>query len=145
MDPAPTEAQSNPRAESFYASALRRIVRTLLILAMVLPVGVWWCYGFAAAAGFFLGAAVSWLNFKSLVRGVEGLIDRIVDAQSRERGGSVVLRFLLRYVLVGIVAYAIFRGSFEAFRGFLFGLGVPVAAILSEAAYEAYVALRYGY
>jgi small-conductance mechanosensitive channel len=145
VDQAPTGIQPDPRAEPFYAGALRRIVRILLVLAVLLPAGIWWRYGFATAAGFFLGAAVSWLNFKSLVRGVEGLMERIVEAHSRERGASIVLRFLLRYVLVGIVAYAIFRGSSQAFGGFLFGLGLPVAAILGEAAYEVYAALRYGY
>lgn len=143
MNPSAPEIQV--RAESFYAGALRRIVRTLLVLSLASPLPIAWRYGLAAGAGFFLGAAVSWLNFKSLVRGVEGLMSRIADAHSRERGGTVVLRFLLRYVLVGVVAYGIFRGSSEAFRGFLFGLGVPVAAILCEAAYEAYAALRYGF
>lgn len=134
-----------PRADSFYSGALRRIVRTLLALAVLFLVPIGWRYGLATAAGFFLGAALSWLNFMSLVRGVEGLMNRIVEAHSRERGGAVLLRFLLRYVLVGVVAYGIFKGSSEAFRGFLFGLGMPVAAILGEAAYEAYAALRYGY
>ena len=133
------------RAEAFYSAALRRILRVLLALSFLVPPAVWWRYGWAAALGFFLGGLVSWLNFKSLARGVEGLMDRIANAQSRERGGSVIVRFLLRYVLVGILAYAIFRSSSQAFWGFLFALGLPVAAILGEAAYEAYGALRYGY
>ena len=145
MDPAPVEIPPNPRADPFYAGALRRVLKTLVVLGAVIPFPIWWIYGLATAAGFFLGATLSWLNFRWLMHGVEGLIDRLIDAHSRERGASVVLRFALRYVLVAIVAYAIFKSSFEAFRGFLFGLGVPVAAILSEAAYEAYVALRYGY
>ena len=141
----PAEPGPELRAESFYSGALRRIVRTLMALAVLFPIPIAWRYGLATAAGFFLGAALSWLNFKSLVRGVEGLMNRIVDAHSQEHSGAIVLRFLLRYVLVGVVAYGIFRGSSEAFRGFLFGLGVPVAAILGEAGYEAYAALRYGY
>ncbi len=99
----------------------------------------------ASSLGFAAGAAASWLNFHSLARGVEGLADRIVNAQSRERGAVVVARFLLRYLLVGIAAYAIFKGSYYAFRGFLAGLCLPVAAILSEAVYEAYAAFRRGY
>lgn len=133
------------RAEAFYSAALRRILRVLLALSFLIPPIVGWRYGWATALGFLLGGLVSWLNFKSLARGVEGLMDRITNAQSRERGGSVILRFLLRYLLVGILAYAIFRGSSQAFWGFLFALGLPVAAILGEAAYEAYGALRYGY
>jgi hypothetical protein len=133
------------QAESFYSAALRRILRVLLALSFLVPPLVWWRYGWAAAFGFLLGGLVSWLNFKSLVRGVEGLMDRVANTQSRERGGSVILRFLLRYVLVGILGYAIFKSSSQAFWGFLFALGLPVAAILGEAAYEAYGALRYGY
>jgi hypothetical protein len=129
----------------FYSGAVRRILRILLVLSLVVPMPVWHFYGLAAAAGLFLGSLVSWLNFQSLSRSVEGLADRIVDAHSRERGMAVVMRFLLRYVFVGIVAYVIFRGSSQAFRGFLFGLCLPVAAMLCEAAVEAYAALRRGY
>lgn len=139
------ELPPSPQAERFYAGAVRRIVRILLILAVIAPFPVWRFYGLAAAAGFFLGAFLSWVNFKSLARSVEGLAGRIVEAHSRERGGAVVFRFLLRYLLVGIVAYAIFRGSSQAFRGFLFGLCLPVGAMLCEAAWEAYAALRRGY
>jgi hypothetical protein len=142
---APIDLDPNPQAENFYAGAIRRIVRILLILVLIItpPVGLF--YGIAAGGGFFLGALLSWFNFKSLARSVEGLGERIVEAHSRERGSAVVLRFLLRYVLVGIVAYAIFRGSLQAFRGFLFGLCLPVGAMLIEAAYEAYAALHRGY
>jgi len=139
------ELPPNPVAENFYGGAIPRIVRILLGLTVITPWPVWWFYGVAPAAGFFLGALISWVNFKSLARSVEGLASRIVEAHSRERGGTVVLRFLLRYVLVGIVAYAIFRGSSQAFRGFLFGLCLPVGAMLCEAAWEAYAALRRGY
>ncbi len=139
------ELPPNPVAEQFYGGAVRRIVSILLVLAAIAPWPVWWFYGIVPAAGFFLGALISWVNFKSLARSVEGLANRIVEAHSRERGGTVVLRFLLRYVLVGIVAYAIFRGSLQAFRGFLFGLCLPVGAMLCEAAWEAYAALRRGY
>jgi hypothetical protein len=34
---------------------------------------------------------------------------------------------------VGLVAYAIFISSSQAFRGFLWGLCVPVAALMAEA------------
>lgn len=135
----------NPAAENFYEGAVRRIVHILLVLTVIAPWPVCWKYGLAAAAGFFLGALISWINFRSLARSVEGLASRIVEAHSRERGASVVLRFLLRYLLVGIVAYAIFRGSLQAFRGFLFGLCLPVGAMLIEAAWEAYAAFRRGY
>ncbi|HLW88547.1 MAG TPA: ATP synthase subunit I [Terriglobales bacterium] len=143
-DPSPPPA-ADVAAEQFYSGAIRRILRILAVLAIAVAVPIWLAFGLATMLGFSAGAAASWLNFQSLARGVEGLADRIVNAHSQERGSMVVARFLLRYLLVGIVAYAIFKGSFYAFRGFLAGLCLPVAAVLSEAVYEAYAAFRRGY
>jgi hypothetical protein len=141
----PQSSAVRPEVELFYSGAIRRVLLVLAVLAAALVAPVWLALGVATALGFAAGAAASWLNFHSLARGVEGLADRIVNTHSQERGAMVVARFLLRYLLVGIVAYAIFKGSFYAFRGFLAGLCLPVAAILSEAAYEAYAAFRRGY
>lgn len=137
--PQPTEV-----AEQFYARAVRRIVRILLVVGALCVPLVWWKYGAALAVGFVAGGLMSWLNFAWLARGVEGLAARIVNDESRERGGAVVVRFVMRYALVGIVAYAIFKGSSQAFRGLLFGLCLPVAGMLGEAVYEAYGAFRRG-
>ena len=146
MDPDSSQSPAaNSDAERFYSGAIRRILRILAVLAAALIAPVWLVFGLAPALGFAAGAGASWLNFHSLARGVEGLADRVVNAHSRERGAMVIARFLFRYLLVGIVAYAIFKGSFYAFRGFLAGICLPVAAILSEAAYEAYAAIRRGY
>ena len=146
MEPDPPQSSAASTAvEQFYSGAIRRVLRILAVFAVALVVPVWLAFGMAPALGFVAGTAASWLNFHSLSRGVEGLADRIVNAHSQERGSIVVARFLLRYLLVGIVAYAIFKGSFSAFRGFLAGLCLPVAAILSAAAYEAYAAFRRGY
>jgi len=137
--------EPSQHALDFYSGAIRRILRVLLVLCLICPLVAWPMYGLPAAGGLLLGALLSWLNFRTLAKSVDALASRILEAHSRERGGTIVLRFLLRYVLVGIVAYAIFKGSSQAFRGFLFGLCLPVGAMLSEAAYEAYAALRRGY
>jgi uncharacterized membrane protein len=138
------EAEGNSAAEIFYSGAVDRILRTLLILAAVtvLPLGI--RFGWRPAAGFVLGVAVSYLNFHWLARAVQGLADRIVEKHSRERGTAVVGRFLLRYLLIAAAAYVIFLSWSAASRGLLFGLCLPVAAMLSEAAYELYAALRRG-
>ena len=101
-------------------------MRNILIASVLLLGPVFWFYGWVGAIGFAFGAAVSYVNFYSLKRGVEGLADRVVNRNSREKGGWIVLRFVVRYGLVAIVAYAIFIGSpvalaiwqgFTAFRG----------------------------
>ena len=116
-----------------------------MLVAGVLLLGpAFWFYRWAGAIGFAFGVAVSYVNFRSLARGVEGLADRIVNRNSREKGGRIVLRFVVRYGLVGAAAYAIFKSSSLAFRGFLWGLCVPVAALMAEAVWEGYTAFRRG-
>jgi hypothetical protein len=130
------------RLEAIYARAIPRMLRIMLAASVVLLAPAFRLYGSAGAIGFAAGAAVSYINFLALARGVEGLAERIVDQHSQEKGRKIVLRFLLRYGLVAIVAYAIFKGSALAFRGFLWGLCMPVAAMMIEAGFEAYAAFR---
>jgi len=132
----------DPREEAIFSTALRRILKTLLILTIALSPLAGLYYGWIAAAGFAAGGFVSWLNFRSLAAGAQGLADRIVNQHTGERGEIVVSRFLLRYVLVGVIAYGIFKSSPLAFRGFLWGLTLPVGGMLVEAAFEAFIAFR---
>jgi hypothetical protein len=85
------------------------------------------------------------LSFRSLNKAVLALAARVVVSQRAEGGFSLINGFFLRYLLAGIVAYVIFTSSSQAFRGFLFGLCTPVAAMLLEAGFEAYAAVRRGY
>jgi hypothetical protein len=119
-----------------------RVLRNMLVVSVLLLGPAFWLYRWAGAIGFAFGAAVSYVNFYSLKRGVEGLADRIVNQNSREKGGWIVFCFIVRYGLVGAAAYAIFKGSSLAFRGFLWGLCVPVAALMTEAIWEGYMAFR---
>lgn len=119
-----------------------RLLRNILVLSILFIGPAFWFYHFAGAIGFGLGAAVSYVNFRSLSLGVEGLTARIVDQQSRERGGRIIMRFAVRYLLVAVVAYAIFKSSSGAFGAFLWGLCVPVGALMIEAVWQGYSALR---
>jgi hypothetical protein len=119
-----------------------RVLRNILVFGILFAGPVFWIYRWAGLIGFFSGTAVSYVNFRVLTRGVEGLADRIVDRHSREKGGKIVFRFVVRYTLVALVAYAIFKSSRLAFRGFLWGLCVPVSALIAEAFWEGYAAFR---
>jgi len=139
----PPNSQLSPadlRLQAFNERALARIFRTLLVVSVLLIGPAFWRYGWLGAIGFAAGAAVSCLNFRALQTSVEALADRIVNRQSREKGGRIVARFLVRYGLVAVAAYAIFKGSALAFRGFLWGLCLPVVAMMIEAALEAFAA-----
>ena len=138
----PETPAADLRLESFYARAIPRMLRIMLVASVVLLAPAFWFYGWAGAIGFAAGAAVSCINFLALARGVEGLAERIVHQHSQEKGRKIVLRFIARYGLVAAAAYAIFKSSALAFRGFLGGLCLPVAAMMIEAGVEAYVAFR---
>jgi len=75
---------------------------------------------------------------------VAALADRATEAGRPQSSKGVVLRFLLRYVLMGLAAYAIFSVSPASLYGLFVGLFLPVAAIACEAAYETYVAVARG-
>ncbi len=131
-------------SETFYSGAYGRIVRLMLVLAVALSAGAYLRFGVPVAAGFAVGCAIAILNFHWLKRVVSALADRATDTGRRQSGAGVVLRFLLRYLLVAAAAYVIFRVSLASLYGLLAGLFLPVAAILMEAAYELYAALRRG-
>jgi hypothetical protein len=134
------EAQS----ELFYSGALERIRKFMLVLA---PLGVVCCLLFwstLAALGFAVGAAIAYLNFYWLKRVVAALAERVTSSGQAESGRPVFTRFLLRYALIAVAGYAIFRVSVASLYGLFAGLFLPVGAIACEAAYEAYTALRRG-
>jgi hypothetical protein len=137
---APVETSLNEL--SLLERIIPRVLRNILLASVLLLAPVFWYYRGAGSVGFAFGAAVSYVNFRSLTRGVEGLADRIVNRNSHEKGGRILLRFMVRYGLVGAVAYAIFIGSSLAFRGFLWGLCVPAAALMAEAVWEGFAAFR---
>ena len=132
-------------SERFYAGATRRIQAAILIFGAIGLVIATTVYGLRAAAGFLLGTGLSFWNFRSLVSAVTSLLGRIVDQHEKASGASIVFRFIVRIPLVALAGYAIFISSPGSLRGFLVGLCVPVAAILWEAGYEAFAALRRGF
>jgi hypothetical protein len=133
------------QADSFFSGAIRRILRFLLIVGSTFTLAGLWRFGLLTGLGFGAGALTAYLSFQSLGRAVEALAKRVAETNRPSQGPLLAVRFTFRYVLAGLVAYVIFTSSSLAFRGFLFGLCTPVAAMLMEAGCEAYVALRRGY
>jgi len=138
----PQTTHLGPGEDSFYASALPRLRNFMFALAPVLTAGAWAIYGWRAALGFLLGAIVSYLNFRWLKTGVSGLADRVTNTGKQQSGKGIVARFLLRYALLGIAAYAILTSFPASLRGLFAGLFLPVGAIACEAVYELYTVLR---
>ena len=142
--PEPLPFTADPVAESFFAGAAARIRRLVPILGAVLAVAAWTRFGARVALGFAVGAVIAGINYRWMERGISGLLDRVVESGDRASGPAVFLRFLSRFGLILGAAYATLSSSRGSLYGFLAGLFVPVAAILCEAVYEAWAALRRG-
>lgn len=130
--------------DAFYSSALPRIRNFMLVLGPVITAAAWMRFGPRAALGFLVGSVISYLNFQWLKSGVSGLADRVTNTGKPQSGKGIVGRFLLRYALLGIAAYAILTSFPASLRGLFAGLFLPVGAIACEAVYELYAALSRG-
>lgn len=126
--------------EQFAAAALRRIYILMAVLGGAGTLAVLFWKGWLFAAGFAGGAAVGGLNFHWLKAAVDALASRFsgteAPAQPAPSARRVALRFILRYVLIAVLAYVIFLVSPSSLVAFLAGLLVFVAAILAEMIYE---------
>jgi hypothetical protein len=130
--------------DDFYSGAYARIVRFMLVLGAAATLALLVRFGVAWSAGFVVGCAIAFLNFHWLKRVVSALADRATASGERQSSSGVVLRFLLRYFLIALAAYAIFKISRDSLYALLAGLFLPVGDILMEAGYELYAALRRG-
>ncbi len=139
-----TPVEIEEASERFYGAALARITRLIWVLGLLAAPFLWLKWGILFVLGWLAGSLLSFINFRSLTSSVNALGERIVSAQSRESGGRIVAKFLLRYALLAVVAYVIFKVSRESLYGLLAALFLPVAATLCEAGYETYVAFRRG-
>ena len=142
--PVQSEVALEEACQRFYSDALKRIRRVMLVLGAAGVVSVTAIYGVALGAGLLVGCVIAWANFYWLEQIVKALADRVTRSGQSESGRGVFARFLLRYAVIAVAAYVIFSVSLASLYGLLGGLFLTVAAILCEAGYEAWVALRRG-
>lgn len=95
--------------------------------------------GFAAALGFLIGAAMSWLNFRWLKQGVNALVGLAVAQEGAQKArvpAGVYVKFAGRYLLLLLVAYVILSRLGWPATYLIAGLFVVVAAVLLELVLE---------
>ncbi len=138
------DQQTSATPGDFYSGALTRISKFMVVLAVLFSAAAWLRLGWRIALGFVAGCAIAYLNFHWLKRVVEALADRAVQPERTASGRGIVVRFLLRYFLMALGAYAIFTVSRASLFGLFAGLFLPVAAIVCEAVFEAYAVLVRG-
>jgi hypothetical protein len=160
-----------PEAE-LLAGTERRIGKAMWALGAVGTILCLLWRGWEWAAGFAIGAVLSALNFRWMKLAAHAVADAasglspsaapgqafVTDnasaaAPAAQEGvpeqsapprpaGAVWVRFVLRYALIGLVGYAIFKSSFVSLGAFFLGLFLFIAAILAEIAYQIYCALE---
>src|SRR3954447_24626434 len=101
-------------------------------------------FGWSVGAGVAVGCLLAGINFLWLKRAITAFAGRLAAPQAADSAKGSATRFAARYGLIAVVAYVIFKSSIVSLSGVLVGLFLPVAAILAEAMYETYVALRRG-
>jgi len=139
------EAIPERAAAAFAANTFRRVFIFMAGLLIASTPLLWLRYGRGVALSFVLGGAISLVNFYWLNRVLAAMVEAVAVRGKKRSAGGIVLRFVLRYVLIGVAAYAIFKSSAMSLYGLCAGLSLPVGAVLIEAAYAIYVALRRGF
>ncbi|HEY5175628.1 MAG TPA: ATP synthase subunit I [Terriglobales bacterium] len=132
-------------ADEFFGGALKRIRKYMLAVSAAALVVCVVFFRWPVAVGFLIGAIVSYVNHRWLERAVDAVGERITTGESKERGGGIVFRAVLRYAFIAIGAYVIFNVSRAGLYGFLGGACLPVAAVACEVAVELFVTLRRGF
>ena len=119
--------------DDFYERVTSRIFRvTLAIAGAGTMVALAW-RGWSVGAGFALGSAISWINFRWLKHAVDSLSGKRAQRAPRPR---LAVLAAFRYLILGGAAYAILRYSSISLRATLAGLFVSVTAVIVEIFFE---------
>jgi hypothetical protein len=109
--------------------AVRRILSLTLALIVVGAAAYFITGGWRAGCGFLLGGLISYLNFQWIQRTVYSLGEPAAGKRPRAR---VAVFLGLRYLLLGLGAYAILKFSEISLSAALVGLFAPPAAVILE-------------
>ena len=123
-------------------------MRNMAVLAAIFTIAATVRLGWRVGAGFSIGCGLAAINFLWMKRAIITFAGKMVEAKApgdEKKARKSATRFVARYALVAATLYVIFTSSVVSLSGVLVGLFLPVAAILVEAVYETYVALRHGF
>jgi hypothetical protein len=119
--------------DGFYERVTSRIFRVMLAIAAAGTLVALAWRGWRVGAGFALGSALSWINFRWLKHAVDSLSGKRAQRSPRPRL-AVLAGF--RYLLLGGVAYVILSYSSISLGATLAGLFVSITAVIVEIFFE---------
>ena len=114
-------------------TALRRAMRTILVLGVVLFAGFWLAMGWQTAMLLLAGALVSLGSLYEWRRLVAVLNAKLDQQRSPHSTGLVVTMFFLRLGLAGAILY----GSLKCFHGSIYGLVAGLCLAIISLSIEA--------
>ena len=120
--------------ERYLDRAVARMARTMAVMSAAGILLLFFWQGWQWSAGFALGAAASWLNFRWLKKLVDSLGQLAAGAKPPKKRTAVMLG--LRYILLAGAGYAIVRFSEISLPAALVGLFVSAAAVVIEILYQ---------
>lgn len=127
-----------PAEREFLAGAERRLGHILLLLIPLGTLFAVWRGGWPMAGAFAVGGVLAYLNYRWIV----AVVDTLLRAQQARIPRRTYLKVFLPLILLAGGLYAIFSRSLLSFTGVLGGLLLLVAAVVVEAVYELFQALR---
>src|SRR5262245_40523898 len=117
--------------------AVGRIIGLTQVISVVGVAAYFAVGGWSGGLGFLLGAGIAYLNFRWLKRTVDALGDAAGAKPPRAR---VAVFLGLRYLLLGLGAYAIVKLSEISLTAALVGLFMPTVAVVLEILIELFYA-----
>lgn len=131
-----TEPRANPSADS---PTERRISWLTLLFGALAAVASLALRHRAWAAGLTVGAALAWLNFSWLRRGLDGLMLASTAQQGLTKPKVPLLSYALaalRYALIALAVYVIFEYLHVPLASMVVGLCALGAAAIAASVYE---------
>jgi small-conductance mechanosensitive channel len=121
--------------DSFYAASERRIEYLTIAIGALATIAATVLWNWRAGAAVASGAILSWINYRWLKQGIATLA-RLSTAQAGAEKArvppTVYLKFLGRYALLIVAAYAILRGFKLPAASLLAGFFAVIAAVILE-------------
>jgi ATP synthase I chain len=113
---------------------VRRVGRLALVICLLTVAGAWVLFGARMAAGVFGGGLLIGLSLHTLGRGVAAVVTAASGGRvARGQAGKTLVKVVLRYALLGFLAYVMIARLRLHPIGLLVGATSITAAVFVEA------------
>lgn len=132
-DPLPEPVPGPDPDPGFYARALARMPRWIVLMAAAALPFMWWRGGALWAASFVTGAIGGYWNYVGVCRIAQRLSQTVARTGRAPRSG---MSSLLRLLFIAAAVFVIIRFTNINLAAAFLGLFTPVAAVMAEILYE---------